>query len=145
VLFPMLLDGNDVIIVIRNDLMYQSVQVYWTSNGLQFLFDLLANNTDGVIWIQVNAQLAITSFQVISTTNGLLILIIVLPNGSSITESASRRTFAVEYSLRLAEESRCTSREHSFPYSREQHRPNGSSIKGSDESPWMVVECWYAA
>ena len=32
VLFPMVLDGNDVIIVIVDDLMYESVQVYATSN-----------------------------------------------------------------------------------------------------------------
>ena len=37
----MLLDGNDVIIVIRNDLVYQSVEVYGMSNKFQFTASLI--------------------------------------------------------------------------------------------------------
>ena len=57
-------------------------EVHWTSNGLQFLFDLLANNTDGVIWIQVNAQSAITKFQVIWTSSELQFLFDFLGNNT---------------------------------------------------------------
>ena len=48
VLFPILSKGNDVIVVLPNDLVYQSLQVYVTATEPQFTSYFLSNNKERV-------------------------------------------------------------------------------------------------